>query len=373
MARRGVLSEVLGATLAVGLIVRRLTNRNGAPDGGPYAYTRIEQAEEPTPLARPAAKRAAPAKSSGSRSSSPYTLVMRTVNRFLDDDCTTMGAAIAYYTTFSLGPLLLIVISIVGLVFGRDVVQHHIQAQVQGLIGTGAASQVGAIVRSAGQHSSKGTVGATLGILALLIGATGAFAQLQSSLNRIWRVKPDPKAGGIKNFVGHRVLSLGMILAIAFLLIVSLAVSAALAAFGGFVSSFLPHGFSGPLLQGLGFVVSLAIIAALFAAMFKVLPDAKIEWRDVWIGAGITSILFTIGKTLIGLYLGHSGTASAYGAAGSLVLVVLWIYYSSLIFLFGAEFTSVWSQRNSGPVQPKSGAVRDAAAECAEAEQRSSG
>lgn len=290
-------------------------------------------------------------------------LLKQTGSRFLDDDCATMGAAIAYYTTFSLAPLLLIVISIVGLVFGRQAVQHEIQTQIQGLIGPGPASEVGSMVQNAGQHSSTGVVGAALGILALLFGATGAFSQLQTSLNQIWHVKPDPRTGGIRNFLAHRILTFGMILAIAFLLVVSLAVSAALSAFGSFVSGFLPQGFSGPLLQAIGFVVSLAVITALFAAMLKWLPDVAIRWRDVWIGAFITALLFTIGKFLIGVYLGHSGAASTYGAAGSLVLIVLWIYYSSLIFLAGAEFTAVWAEARSGPVRPKAGAVRQESAE----------
>lgn len=276
----------------------------------------------------------------------------------MDDDCMTMAAALAYYTTFSIAPLLLIIISIVGLVFGRQAVQHEVQGQIQGLIGSGPASQVGAMVQSAGRHSSTGILSAVLGILALLFGATGALTQLQSSLDRIWHVKPDPRIGGVKNFIGQRILSFGMILAIAFLLLVSLVVSAALSAFGSYAASVLPHAFSGPLLRAIGFLVSLSIIAALFAAMFKFLPDAKIWWADVWIGAAMTSLLFTIGKFLIGIYLGHSGTASTYGAAGSLVLIVLWIYYSSLIFLYGAEFTAVWSEAHSGAVQPKKGAVR---------------
>jgi len=285
-------------------------------------------------------------------------LLSEAITRSMDDDCTTMAAALAYYTTFSIAPLLLIVISIVGLVFGRQAVQHQIQAQLQGLIGQGPASQIGAMVQNAGQHSSTGVVGAVLGIIALVGGATGAFTQLQASLNRVWHVKLDPRSGGVKNFLGQRILSLGMILAIAFLLLVSLLVSAALAAFGSFISSFLPHGFAGPLLMAIGFIVSLAIIAALFAAIFKVLPDVTITWRDVWIGAGITAILFTAGKFLIAIYLGHSGAASSYGAAGSFVLVVLWIYYSAMILLFGAELTALWSDVYSGTVQPKPGAVR---------------
>jgi membrane protein len=287
-----------------------------------------------------------------------FQLLSKTVKRFMDDDCTTMGAAIAYYTTFSIAPLLLIIISIVGLIFGREAVQRQIQTQIQGLIGTGAASQIGALVQNAGRHASTGVAGAILGIIALVAGASGAFTQLQSSLNKVWHVKPDPRAGGVKNFIGQRVLSLGMVLAVAFLLIVSLAVSAALAAFGHYLSSFLPGFLSGPILTAIWFIVTLVILTALFAAMFKVLPDAKIEWRDVWVGAGITAILFSIGKFLIGMYLGHSGTATAYGEAGSFVLIVLWIYYSSVILLFGAELTGIWSEAYSGGVQPDSGAVK---------------
>jgi len=287
-----------------------------------------------------------------------FGFVKRSFNRFLDDDCTTMSAAIAYYTTFSIAPLLLIVIAVVGLIFGHDVVQHQIQDQVQGLIGKGSAAQVGAMVESAGKHASTGVISVVLGVIALLAGATGAFTQLQSSLNRVWRVKPDPNRGGVKAFIGVRILSLGMIFAVAFLLVVSLAASAAISALGTFMRGYLPQGLSGALLQAIGFVASFVILAALFACMFKVLPDARIEWRDVWIGAGLTSLLFTIGKTLIGIYLGHSGVASAYGAAGSFVLIVLWINYSALIFLLGAELTAAWSEAHSRPAAPKPGAVR---------------
>lgn len=270
----------------------------------------------------------------------------------------TMSAAIAYYTTFSIAPLLLIVISIVGLVFGRAAVQHEIQTQIQGLIGQGPASEVGTMVQNAGRHASTGIVGAVLGIIALVLGATSTFVQLQTSLNSIWHVKPDPRVGGVKNFVGQRVLSLGMMVGIAFLLLVSLAVSAALAAVGSWISGLLPSGFSGPVLQTIGAIASLVIVTLLFAAMYKVLPDAEIEWRHVWTGAVITAVLFTVGRTLIGLYLGHSGMASAYGAAGSFVLIVAWIYYSGLVFLLGAEFTQAWSEARTGGVRPKAGAVR---------------
>jgi membrane protein len=285
-------------------------------------------------------------------------LIYRAGSQFMDDDCTTMAAALAYYATFSLAPLLLIVISIVGTIFGHQVVQQEVQEQIQGLIGEGAATQVGAMVQSASQHSSTGVFAAILGVLTLLIASTGAFAQLQSSLNRVWQVKPNPAIGGIRNFLGHRLLSLGMILAVGFLLIVSLAVSAALSAFGDFLAGYLPPGFSGSLLEAISLGASLVIIAAMFAAIFKVLPDAKIRWHDVRAGAILTAVLFTLGKYGIGVYLGHSGTASAYGAAGSFVLIVLWVYYSSLIFLFGAEFTFVWAEAHRGFVDPKPGAVR---------------
>ncbi len=281
----------------------------------------------------------------------------RIFSRFNDDDCTTMAAALAYYTTFSLPPLLLIIISVVGLAFGREAVQGQIQQQIQSLIGGGAGTQVATMVRSAGQHSSSGIFGIVIGIVVLLSGAMGVFMQLQQALNRIWHVKPDPQVGGIKNFVTKRILSLGMIAGVAFLLLVSLAVSAALSAAGGFMSSFLPSGFSATVVHTIEFAISLAIIAALFAAIFKVLPDVRLDWQQVWAGAIATAVLFTIGKFLIGFYLGKSGAASAYGAAGSLVIIVLWIYYASIIFLLGAEFTSIWAQAH-GYVKPEPGAIR---------------
>ena len=287
-----------------------------------------------------------------------YKLLSEAVNHFIEDDCATMAAALAYYTTFSITPLLLIVISILGLLFERQTVQHRIQDQIQGLIGQGAANQVEAMLTNASQHSSTGAWSAILGVVALLVGATGAFTQLQSSLNRVWHVKPDPQVGGIKNFIVHRILSSGMMLAFAFLLLVSLVVSAAISTFSSLISGTLPHGLSAALLSAIDIAISIAIITVLFAAMFKVLPDAKIDWRDVWGGAAITSVLFTLGKFGIGMYLAHSGAANVYGAAGSFVLIVLWIYYSSLILLFGAELTAVWAGVHTGDIHPKTGAVR---------------
>jgi membrane protein len=332
----GILDR-LSKTLAISLIARQLI--------GGHATAQEAPASDPAPPPEP-------------EKSGIVPLSKKSIGRFMDDDAMTMAAALAYYTTFSIAPLLLIIIGIAGLIFGRAAVQHEITGQIQGLIGVDAAKEVGSIIENAGQHSSTGLVSTILGFLALLFGATGALAQLQSSLDRIWRVKPDPKAGGVKNFVGQRILSLGMILAIAFLMIVSLAMSAALSAFGGWIASILPQGFSAPLLQILGNVASLLVLGLMFAAMFKFLPDAKIAWPHVWIGAAITTVLFTAGKYLIGVYLGHSGTTSAYGAAGSFVLIVLWIYYSSLILLLGAEFTALRAEAKSGLAEPKPGAVR---------------
>jgi len=269
-----------------------------------------------------------------------------------------MAAALAYYTTFSLAPLLLIVVGIAGVVFHhRESVLHQIQRQVEYLVGSDAARQVASMVESASRHSSHSVPSAVLGFIAVLVGATGAFGQLQSSLNQIWKVMPDPRVGGFRNFIGQRILSFGMILAIAFLLLVSLVVTAAIEAFSSFISPYLPNWVTGPMLVALGFFVSFLVVTAMFASMYKILPDAEIRWRDVWFGAAVTSLLFTVGKFLIGAYLGHSGAADAYGAAGSLVLLVLWVYYSSMIFLIGAEFTAIWSERCSGAVRPKHGAV----------------
>ena len=282
----------------------------------------------------------------------------RTYERFDGDDCMNLAAALAYYTTFSLPPLLLIIISVVGLVLGRQAVQHQIQEQIQGLIGQGSGAEIGTMVRSAGQHQGAGVISLVVGVGALIFGATGAVTSLIQALNRVWHVKPDPKLGGVRNFIQKRLLSLGMIIGVGFLLLVSLVVSAAIAAFGGWAGGFLPHSLSGPLLRVLSLAGSWLVIGLLFAAIFKVLPDAKVHWRDVWIGAAITAGLFSAGKAAIGYYLGHSGAAHAYGAAGSLVVIVLWVYYSSLLVLAGAEFTSVWAEGHGRAIRPAQGAVK---------------
>lgn len=294
----------------------------------------------------------------GATSLGGFGYVKSTIHDFIENDCTTMGAALAYYTTFSLPPLLLTVIAVAGLFFGREVVQGRIEAQIQGLIGGQVGEQISTMIRSVAQNKTGGLLSGFLGVLALMFGATTSFAQLQSALNSIWQVKPDPRAGGVRTFLSKRLLSFGMVLGTGFLLLVSLALSAALAAFGEWIDGLLPGTISSALVQALNFGVSFVVITGLFAAIFKVLPDAEIEWREVWVGGAITSLLFTVGKSLIGLYLGKSGAASAYGAAGSLVLIVLWIYYASLILLMGAEFTKVWTEAHGKRTQPEPGAMR---------------
>ncbi len=281
----------------------------------------------------------------------------RTINRFLDDDCMMNAAGLAYYTTFSLPPLLLIIISVVGLVVGRQAVQHQIETQIGGLIGQGSGHEIGIMAQNAGQHSTSGIIGLILGVLILIFGATGAVTSLVTALNRVWHVKPAPNVSGITYFLKKRLVSLAMIVGLGFLLLVSLAISAALSAAGSWLVHFLPRGFSGPVLRVIAIVISWLVITIVFGAVFQVLPDAKIRWRDVWLGAATTSALFAAGKDAIAYYLGHSGVASAYGAAGSLVVIVLWVYYSSLLVLAGAELTSVWAEARGRRIQPRHGAV----------------
>jgi membrane protein len=273
-------------------------------------------------------------------------LVGRTVSAWLDDYAPSMGAALAYYTVFSIAPLLIIVIAVAGMVFDREAVQGEIAAQLAGLIGREGAIAVQGLVKSASEPA-QGTIAALTSIVLLVIGATTVFAELQSALDRIWRV-PAAEVSGIWNLLRARLLSFGMILGLGFMLLVSLVVSAAIAAFGARWGSML--GGEEALLQILNVVVSLGLSTGLFAMIYKVMPRAKIAWRDVWIGAGVTAVLFEIGKFLVGLYLGKSGVASGFGAAGSLVVLLVWVYYSAQIFLLGAEFTHVYAQEHGSRV-----------------------
>jgi membrane protein len=238
-------------------------------------------------------------------------------------------------------------------------VRGGVESQMQNLMGPSAGEQIRTIIQESEQRPRNGLIPTLLGIAGLIFGATGAFGQLQKTLNRTWDVEPDPNQGGIKAFLSKRVFSLGIILVIAFMLLVSLVLSATLSGVGDRLGSLLPSGLSGPVLQVLNQVVSLAVITLLFAAMFKVLPDAKISWRSVWVGAAVTALLFAVGKFLIGFYLGKSNPGEAYGAAGSLAVLLLWVYYSSLIVLFGAEFTETWARERRGEaIEPEPGAIK---------------
>jgi membrane protein len=285
-------------------------------------------------------------------------ILKRAGSEFVNDECPRMAAALSYYTVFSLPSLLILILLIAGAIWDPQDIRGGLAAQIDALMGPATAEQVRAIIDQAQQPDTGRPLAAILGIAALLFGATGAFVELQAALNRSWNVQPDPEAGGIKNFLVKRVFSLGMVLSIAFLLLVSLVLSAMLAAFGGALGRFLPGGMSEVLLMAINMGVSLLVITLLFASMFKVLPDAKIAWRDVWVGAAVTAVLFLIGKFLIGLYLGQSNPGEAFGAAGSLAILLVWIYYSAMILLAGAEFTQVWADTRGGGIRPEEGAVR---------------
>lgn len=289
-----------------------------------------------------------------------WTLFKEAAKDWSEDKAPRLGAALAYYTVFSLAPLLILIIAIVGLTLGqREVAQEAVVSQLRGLVGPEGAQ----VVETAIENSSKpatAILAGVIGVITLLLGALGAFGQLQDALNTIWEVKPRP-GRGLRGIIKDRVLSLGLVLVIGFFLVVSLGVSAALTTLGAFLGTIVP----GPeiVMEGLNFIISLAVITVLFALMYKYLPDAKIAWRDVWVGAVSTALLFTIGKTLIGLYLGRGSITSTYGAAGSFVVLLVWLYYSAQIFLFGAELTQVYANRFGKRVRPTDNAVPVTAAE----------
>jgi membrane protein len=269
-----------------------------------------------------------------------WALVKAAVQSWSEDYAPSMGAALAYYTMFSIAPLLLIVISVAGLVFGADAARGEVFEQLEGLMGATGAKAVEGLLQSVDQPSS-GIVATMVGLAVLLIGATTVFAELQNSLDRIWRAPARDRKGGLLGMVRARLLSIGMILGIGFLLMVSLVASAALAALGKWWQPL----FAGweITLNVVNFLVSFGLITGVFAMIYKLMPRVQVQWRDVWVGAAVTALLFTIGKLLIGLYIGKSGVASTFGAAASIVVVLVWVYWSAQIFLMGAEFTWVYA------------------------------
>jgi membrane protein len=291
-------------------------------------------------------------------SRSVVQLLKDTITGFSEDDCPTMAAALSYYTVFSLPPLLVLLLTVLGAVMDPQDIQGNIEAQMRSAMGAAGAQQVHTILANADRPGAGGLLPTLLGVVGLLLGATGVFGQLQAALNKAWGVAPDPDTGGIKSMLLKRIFGAGMVLGLAFILLVSLVVSAVLSAFGEELGRFLPSGLSAPVLEAINFAGSLAVITLLFAAIFKVLPDATIAWSDVGVGALATALLFVGGKFALGLYLGHSNPGEAFGAAGALALMLVWIYYSSMIVLLGAEFTQVWAENRGRGIRPEKGAVR---------------
>ena len=282
-----------------------------------------------------------------------FDIGTKAVVAWFDHNAASLGAALAFYTLFSVAPILIIAVAIAGYVFGADFAQTQVLSQLQSLIGDAGAKTVGDLMASA-HYSDKKGLAAAVGVVTLIIGATSVFGELQNALERIWQTPKPVREVGWWRFLRGRVLSVGMVLGVGFLLLVSLVVSAGLAAFSDWLGRFLPQ--LRIILPVLDLTLSLGMSALLFAMIYKLVPREKIPWNDVWTGAGVTAFLFTIGKMLIGIYLGKSSFNSAYGAAGSMIVLLLWIYYSAQIFLLGAEFTRVFSYEH-GSRRSRSGFV----------------
>ena len=284
-------------------------------------------------------------------------LVAETIKEWQKDQAARLAAALAYYATFSLAPLLVLVLAIAGLVGGRDAAQGLVMAQIQDLVGEEGKEFVQSMIENAAT-TPTGVTASILGSVTLLVGALGAFNELQNALDRIWDVEPKPITRWrlrVKRFIFKRLLSFSMVLGIGFLLLISLVISAALSALSEYLGR-IPL-FSELMLQMLHLIISLGLITFLFAMIFKFIPDVEIRWRNVWLGAAITAILFTIGKTLIGIYLGQAEVSSTFGAAGSLAVLMIWVYYSSQILFLGAEFTQVFTKRSGERPLPDENAL----------------
>ena len=282
-----------------------------------------------------------------------WRLFVQTFDAWSSDKVPRHGAALAYYTVLSLVPLLVVIIGMIGLIFGQEAAQGYIVEQIAALVGPQSAAAIKDMIQRANQPTT-GIVATVVATATLLLGASGVFGQLQDSLNSIWGVQPK-EGRGIWGLIKDRFISFAALLGTGFLLLVSLVLSAALAAFGKWFGGWLPA--PEVVLQVLEFLISFVVITGLFAMIFKTLPDAQVAWRDVWVGAALTAMLFTVGKFAIGLYLGKSDVGSAYGAAGSLVILLVWVYYSAQILLFGAEFTQVYANAVGSRIVPSKDAV----------------
>lgn len=282
------------------------------------------------------------------------SLFLAALRGWWDDNLPRLGASVAYYTLFAIGPILLVAIAVAGLAFGTEAVRSEVVRQLEALVGSEGARAIEALLEGA-RRRPNGVLPTIIGSVTFVLAATGAFLELQAAFNTIWRVKANPSVD-VRAFLFDRMRSFGLVVVIGFLLLVSLAVSAALAALGGWLDRLTP-GLSF-MWNVLNLVVSFAVVAALFACLFRFLPDVKLKWSDVITGAVVTAVLFTVGKQLIGLYLGQSATTSTYGAAGSVIVLLLWVYYSAQIVLIGAEFTRLYAERRGSPL-PQPFATRD--------------
>ena len=282
------------------------------------------------------------------------TLLYKSFNAFLDDNALKMSASLAYYTIFAIAPLLLVIVSLAGIIYGQDAAQGKIFAELNKFVGSGAANQIQEIIKNISK--SQDTVFAIIaGSITLFIGTTGVFIEIQDSINQIWRVKAKPKKGWIK-LITNRVLSFSMVIGLGFLLIVSLVINGVILALSEKIQIYFPD-LTILVINVFNLILTFIVISALFGIIFKFLPDVLIDWKDVRMGAFFTAILFMVGKFLIGLYIEKVGPGSAYGAAGSLIVILIWVYYTSAILFFGAEFTQVYSDLYGGKIKPAPYAV----------------
>jgi membrane protein len=283
-----------------------------------------------------------------------WSFTKQMFSEFADDNVMSRAAALAYYTIFSLAPILVIIITAAGFFFGREALEGQLFGQLEGLMGAEAAAEIQEMVASVSK-SGSGTVATILSVITLIFGATGVFNELKLSLNQIWDLKSKPK-NGMWALVRDRLLSFSVVLSLGFVLLVALVINAGIAVLGDYITSLVPQ-IGEVTLQVFNFLISVGITSLLFAVIFKMLPDVHIKFADVWKGALFTAILFAVGKILIGIYIGQSDVGGAYGAAGSLIVILVWVYYSSVILFLGAEFTFVYAQRYGDKIMPNSHAV----------------
>lgn len=291
------------------------------------------------------------------RLSEIWKTLLRAIDQFMEDDCITFAAAIAYYAVFSLPPMLFLIAVLAGSLVGWDEIEMRLVNSIQGMTGPAVADQLQEGLRSFGSRFEPDSA-MILGTGAfLLFAATAVLVQLQNALNRAWGVQRDPSRGYVRNLVAKRLLSLGMILVLTVLMLASILVSAVFAVAGEAISRYLPAMFSDPVLRLLDFASGFAVFFVVFAAIYRIMPDAQVEWRDVWIGSGVTAALLTVGKFGVSLYLGSRNVAETFGPAAALAVLLLWIYYSAMIVLFGAEITHGWAGRRGREIVPADGAV----------------